>query len=282
MSKLTKNEMNEILSNITHAIYIDSETYYEEFKQVKINNKYIPYLISSFGRLFSLNYRQIKGNIKELKSSFNEKGYKTIVIRYQHEKYNTTIHRLVLSTFEKNPNPKKFTQINHKNGVKTDNYLWNLEWCTPKENVDHAERNGLIKHKTGIDHPSCKVTEDVVNQICKLLATTNKSILEISTITGASKHTIRDIKRGKTWKEIAANYDFTNYNFGHEDITYKVHEICKYAESNLYTMKEISNMTGVSYPVVKNIINGSNYKDISKNYNISIFSNYETNKRKYK
>ena len=50
-------------------------------------------------------------------------------------------HRIVAETHI--PNPNKYKVVNHKNGVKSDNRVDNLEWCTQQDNIIHSFKNGF-------------------------------------------------------------------------------------------------------------------------------------------
>jgi hypothetical protein len=73
-------------------------------------------------------------------------GYKTKVFM---------VHRLVAIAFISNPSNK--TQVNHINGIKTDNSVSNLEWCTPQENTDHKYQVLGYKHPSGFEFNRGKV-----------------------------------------------------------------------------------------------------------------------------
>lgn len=94
------------------------------------------YKLFSDGTVISHFKNTIKGNN-------NGKGYLSIQFT-RGSKFckRIYIHRLVAEAFI--PNPKNLQEVNHKNGIKSDNRVENLEWVSSKENKKHAKEMGLL------------------------------------------------------------------------------------------------------------------------------------------
>ena len=110
------------------------------------------YEISSLGRLRTKDrfVKHYKGGVRKYKSQLKKirlsaRGYLRCNLKKDGKRYDFTVHRLVALSFLKEDKKRVF--VNHKNGIKTDNRLENLEWCTLSENIEHAVKNRLIKTK---------------------------------------------------------------------------------------------------------------------------------------
>lgn len=90
------------------------------------------YSVSNLGRLKNNKTQKI------LKGGLDSYGYRIVILCNNGKRKIKTIHRLIAESFIDNPDNKP--QVNHINGVKTDNRVINLEWVTNQENQNHFWR----------------------------------------------------------------------------------------------------------------------------------------------
>jgi hypothetical protein len=107
------------------------------------------------------------------------------------------VHRLLAISFIDNPENKKF--INHIDGDKLNNSLSNLEWCTSKENTNHAINIGLINRK-GVKHHNSKLKEHEVYKI--KFEHKNISLAQIGRIYNISRYVVWRIRNERSWKHV--------------------------------------------------------------------------------
>lgn len=105
------------------------------------------YKISNYGTvkrtLYKNQYKSFKKS-RILKKRYNKKGYITVILYKNNVSKSFAVHRLVATVFL---GDNKTLQVNHIDGNKQNNKVENLEWCTNKENQNHAWKLGLQKPK---------------------------------------------------------------------------------------------------------------------------------------
>ena len=111
------------------------------------------YEVSNTGKVLGIERMVVlKSGLRTIKSRFlktriNNYGYTEVRLTKDGKTTTTFIHILLAKAFI--PNPYKKLEVNHINGIKTDNRIENLEWCTHSENINHAYQSGLLQ-KRGI------------------------------------------------------------------------------------------------------------------------------------
>ena len=151
------------------------------------------YLVSSLGRIKNITPRTYRDKVFPSKGRITSgclKNNYTTAGLTKHKKENVfLVHRLVAIAFI--PNPENKRCVNHINGIKHDNRLENLEWCTYSENMNHSFNNGLHKALKGSEnHKSRKVINTVTGEIYE-------SIKEASLLTKYTSSHFCQILNGK-------------------------------------------------------------------------------------
>jgi len=155
------------------------------------------YKISNFGRLKRIMHRKNPCNTL-IDGIIHPNGYCKLALTINGKTKQFHTHRLVAEAFI--PNPENKPQVNHINGIKTDNRVENLEWNTSKENINHAWENGLSKPRKGTLNGNSVLTEKDVLEIRELLKT--KKPKEIVLLYNVNIQCIYKIKQGVRWNHI--------------------------------------------------------------------------------
>ena len=158
-----------------------------EWKEIK---GFPGYRVNEVGLVYSDRSRRV------LVGTVNGEGYRCINLQKKNKSYQKLLHRILAEAFLPNPDTKR--TINHKDGDKLNNTLWNIEWATDLENYNHARGLGLIP--LGQDHGRSKLKQLDVLKIRKL--SRGLSSREIAKIYGVCKTTINNILTRKTWNHI--------------------------------------------------------------------------------
>lgn len=214
------------------------------------------YLVSNTGKIYS------KLTNKTLSQFKDSDGYLQVNLQIGKRRNVTKkVHRIVAATFL--PNPHLKATVNHKDGIKTNNSVYNLEWCTHLENNQHAAKSGLMCNGENV-HTALLSEEDVI-KIKNLFVEYLLSDTEIGNLFGVSNSTISNIRRKVAWKHILPNLVFEPKSpFGRgvakklyaEDIPI-IRELSKSGKSNIQIAKKYN----VAPATIRGILLGYTWKN---------------------
>lgn len=156
------------------------------------------YDVSSLGRIRSFRTRtragfpSKRGLTSRLIKHFPDKvGYRILELQTPGGPKSLSVHVLVAKAFL--PKPEGDDQVNHKNAIKGDCRLRNLEWSNHFKNHEHATVNGL--RRRGENHHAAKLTDAQALSIQQRIAAGTRQCVLVREF-NVSKHTISRIARG--------------------------------------------------------------------------------------
>jgi hypothetical protein len=149
--------------------------------------EYPHYEISSSG--------DIKRNGRILKYWVTRNGYCQVHLSINGKTIGKTIHTLVAEAFLNKSGNKN--QVNHINGIKTDNRVENLEWCTCSENIKHS-----FDLRLRFPTVKPKLTKEMVLEIRKKYVKSKYGVPKIAKEYNMSNGAIQGIIKKTTWKNV--------------------------------------------------------------------------------
>jgi len=127
-------------------------------------------------------------------------GYPRVVLSRIRKRETKCIHRMVAEYFIKG-RTKTRNHVNHIDGNKSNNSSDNLEWCSQKENNNHAQINGLSRWARGGQSGMAKLTERQVSEIRGLILI-GFILVDIASTYKISPEVISQIKHNRIWKHV--------------------------------------------------------------------------------
>lgn len=232
------------------------------------------YYISTLGRLYSIRYKRL------ISQYLDEGGYYRVNITIAPGKtLFTGVHKIMMMSFHPIVETDLFVP-NHKNGIKTDNVLSNLEWVTISINTRHALDTGLSNCKCENNSRSY-LSNDTIHFICSKLEQdyTISEILDMLNYPYGEERNrvaaiIRHIRSGQTYLDISSQYNIAGIKgqkFYPPEMT-KI--VCDHINNRLIRIDQLCNELKIPLEdrkmfknYVQSIVKGRCDTHISKRYN---------------
>lgn len=166
---------------------------------VSIGDNLKPYYkISNYGKVINFITNT------EIIPHTNDNGYLQVSLMTETGRVFRKVHRLLMMTFYYFEGCEVY-QVNHKNGNKSINEYWNLEWSTPKSNIHHAIENGLRKPFYGENNPTAILNENDVRNIINMTISGIPDSIIVDNICKGNVSLFRSIIYGRTWRHIVTD-----------------------------------------------------------------------------
>lgn len=130
----------------------------------------------------------------------NHNGY--MIVRLSRPRAQFRVHRLVAAAFLTNPN--RLPIVNHLDHDRVNNSAGNLEWCTQKQNLDHAAKAGRLQRDywRGRRSPNAALTDKAVRDIRRLYSEGNLSWEAIGQQFGVCKRSIGRVVNHESYCDV--------------------------------------------------------------------------------
>jgi hypothetical protein len=194
-----------------------------------------------------------------LNKRYDKDGYLRVNIRDGYTRKTKSIHRLVCNAFI--PNPENKLQINHKNGIKDDNRVENLEWCTNSENMKHTFEklnNKIWSSLSGTENEKVLVKEKIKKSLscreveCIETGEIFYSASEAGRVKNLSSSIIYKCCSGKTSNYNGFHWRFTNTGY----FSRKDKIICKTTNEIFDSIREASRILNISRSSIQDNLKG--------------------------
>lgn len=138
------------------------------------------YMVRADGRVRYMKGREIVGKLN--------KGYRIVSLQVNNKSKGFSVHRLVALAFI--DNPLNLPEVNHKNGIRNDNRVENLEWSSHKDNMNHARY--VLKRKMSSGHKRIVCLNDnrefeSIGSAARFFGISKSNIANV--LRGSNKHT---------------------------------------------------------------------------------------------
>ena len=147
------------------------------------------------------------------KTCVNDSGYALLTTTFLGKRWTFRAHRIVATLLIPKIEGKPY--VNHKNSIRHDNRVENLEWCTHQENMQHGYESGYLetpKTRRGEDSPNAIISDEIVEELVQLAKyypylTTAGYAEQL----GIKRSQVKDILNGRAWTHITSKYPLKDY-----------------------------------------------------------------------